>query len=71
MKRASDLTREQLERIVDTAQRALWQESVSEADFTSAPGDPEVWNCDTEWSWERVEEIAGALTAADLRPPEC
>jgi len=58
MKTARDLTRSQLEKIVDTAQRALWE------------GDADIFDPDTEWSWERVEQIAGALTDAGLRPDD-
>jgi hypothetical protein len=55
VKTAKDLSREQLERIADVAQRALWLED-------------ETWNPDTEWSWDRVESIAGALIDADMKP---
>lgn len=58
MKTARELTREQLEKIVDTAQRALWELH------------PGAFYYDTEWSWDRVEQIAGALTDAGLRPDE-
>jgi hypothetical protein len=58
MKTAHDLTREQLEKIVDTVQRSLWE------------GDADIFDPDTEWNWERVEQIADALTDAGLRPDE-
>jgi hypothetical protein len=59
---AKQLTRGQLERIVDEAQRALWLQECDDA------GGNLVWHPDTEWSWERVEQIAGAMIDAGLRP---
>jgi hypothetical protein len=60
MKRATDLTREQLIKIVDTAQRAFWL-----TDYEA-----EVWRPDTEWTWERVEYIAEVMIDCGLRPDE-
>lgn len=58
--KARDLSRVELERIVDTAQTMLWATEIDGVDF---------WDADTQWTWERVEEIAAAMIRAGLRPP--
>ncbi len=59
MKTAKDLTRGELELIVSTTQQALWL----------ARGGPKgKWDADKEWSWDHVEDIAGSLIDAGLRP---
>jgi len=55
MKTARDLTRAELETIVETAQRAFWG-------FNGG------FEPDTEWNWDRVEQIAGVMSDAGLRP---
>lgn len=61
MKTAKDLSREELERIVTRAQEMFW--STGEAGALT-------WDSDTEWSWERVEDIAGVMIELGLRPEE-
>ncbi len=59
---AADLSREELERIVTAAQQALWLESTD--------GDRQGWDPDTQWSWERIEQIAEVMIDLGLRPAE-
>lgn len=62
MKTAKDLTREELELIVTTAQEMFWT--------TYTKQQVTVWDRDTEWNWERVEEIAGVMDKLGLRPEQ-
>jgi hypothetical protein len=56
MKTPKDLSRDELEAIVETAQRAFWLNGLDD------------WDTDTQWSWERVEDIAGVMVYFGLRP---
>lgn len=60
MKTAKDLTREQLEQIVTAAQELFWSHDDE--------NDNRVWDPDTEWSWDRVEQIAGVMIELGLQP---
>lgn len=58
MRTAKDLPREALERIVDSVQKALWQDQ---------DGD---WRPDLEWNPNTLDEIAYAMTESGLKPPD-
>jgi hypothetical protein len=55
-KGAKDLTREELERIVDTVKEKLWL------------NDEGIWDVDTPWDWNRIETIAEVMADLGMRP---
>ena len=57
MKRAQELSREQLVAVIDTLQGVLWNEGGS-------------WNADKTWDAETIESVAAVLEDAGLRPPQ-
>ena len=61
--RAKMLSRDQLEALVTLAQTQFW---LRLDDDTDKP----IWDPDTEWSWDRMEAIAGAFADAGLKPSD-
>jgi hypothetical protein len=60
--RAKMLSRDQLEALVTLAQTQFW--------LRLDDNDEPIWDPDTEWSWERMEAIAGAFADAGLKPAD-
>jgi hypothetical protein len=64
MQRPKDLSREQLERIVDEVQQALYLDYDGEADAFH-------WNPDKEWSgFDVCEALTGALSQLGMIPEQ-
>ena len=64
MRHAKDLTRAELEHVVDTVQSILW------LDERPLPPHGEFWNPEKVWEQDFIEWIADLLTDYDLRPYE-
>ena len=61
MKRAADLTRDELEALVNSIQEALWLTWDYELD-------DEAWECAKEWNYDTLDVVGGVMSQFNLGP---